>query len=122
MKEILVSVIVLLLAALVCGCGTWKQYDPAVLIDGEPALIASGRFGGQGHLSIKTESGVTTVEVVQFGVSDVLGGTIKGIVGMAAGVFGGNPAPPEITVNVSSGGDEHDDSGVKHVVTGQQRE
>ena len=119
MKEIRASVMALLLAVLLAGCGTWKQFDPKVLIDGEPALIASGRFGGQGHLSIKTEDGVTTVEVVQFGVSDVLGGTIKGIVGMAASVFGGNPAPPGITINMPAAGEAFDESGVKHVVSGQ---
>jgi hypothetical protein len=92
----------LAVSGLTLGCGTWYQYDPAVLIDGKPALVAKGRFGGQGHLSVKTEDGITTVEVVQFGVSDVLGGTIKGLFTAASGVFGGNAEPPQITINMPS--------------------
>ena len=91
----------LIMLVLSLGCSSLKQYDPSVLIDGQPALIMEASQGGQGHISIATDSDGTKVEVVQFGMSEILGGTLKGIIGAAAGVFGGNPEPPRITINVS---------------------
>lgn len=90
-----------IVAILLVGCAEWKVYDPKVLIDGEPALVEEGSFGGQGHIVIKEEDyGKRTVEVVQHGMSNVLGATVKSIFSAAAGVFGGNQEPPSVTINV----------------------
>ena len=120
MKQILVSVIVLLLAALVCGCASIEAYAPPDKAGGDPVLLLKGTFGGKGNLVVGYQG--MTIAMQQDGASEGLVSMFTGLISNAAGVFGGNPAPPEITVNVSSGGEEHDDSGVKHVVMEQQRE
>jgi hypothetical protein len=95
MRHLALSAVVLLV-----GCGGYKMYDPHTLIDGEPALIEKASYGGQGHISITVEGDKRTVEVVQFGISDIAGGTIKNAFSVVGGIFGGNPAPPEIIINM----------------------
>ena len=111
MKEILVSVIVLLAAALVCGCASYKQFDPNVLIDGEPALVMEASFGGAGSVKVTTEGAKTIVEMEQKGMTDIAGKTISGTIEAAAGVFGGNPAPPSITIMNVTGQDRANGQG-----------
>jgi len=81
------------------GCSNLKQYDPNVLIDGQPALTMEASQGGQGHISIKQSPTGTEIEIVQFGMSDILGGTIGKIFSVVGGVFGGS-VPPEIVINM----------------------
>ena len=91
-----------LAAGLAFGCGTLQAFTPPNA-DTPSYKIVDARFGGKGHLAIEFPSGIK-VKLQQDGASEGLVSMFTGLISSAAGVFGGNPAPPEITINVPSTG------------------
>lgn len=99
MKRLL---LIALAAGLAFGCAQFKLLQPGVAGE-DPVVLMTGYFGGKGNLSVTSKDG-TTVKITQDGASEGLVSMFTGLISSAAGVFGGNPEPPEITINVEADG------------------
>lgn len=73
------------------SCGTFKVYDRA------GQVVTEATFGGKGCAVIETtQAGDAVVILEQDGMSNVLGGTISTLVGVAGEVFGAGQREPDM--------------------------